>query len=221
MNGIVYKITNLINGKLYIGMTIKNLNERFKKHLQSSTAKNPKYVIHKAIKKYGIKNFKIEQIDTFDTTVAGIEKEKYYIKRYETFGSGYNMTEGGDGTWGHKLSKESIKKIQIARKNQVVAIGWHHTEETKKKISSSKIGKKFSDDIKKKLSESKKGKINLKIISDENKNLIYKLYTKDKLGLTKLCEKLKKLNFDIGHSAVRRYLVSIGIYNINSSFRKN
>ena len=66
MKGKIYKITNKINGKIYVGQTTKSLNERFQKHCWGTT-QNDKYhlnmAIKKAIKKYGKENFAIELIE--------------------------------------------------------------------------------------------------------------------------------------------------------------
>lgn len=61
MYGIIYKITNLINSKIYIGQTIKKMQIRWKEH-QSAAKRGINTYFHKAIRKYGIENFVIEQI---------------------------------------------------------------------------------------------------------------------------------------------------------------
>lgn len=94
----VYKITNLVNKKCYIGIT-SNLEYRWhchRKALNYSYLKNPLY---SAMRKYGIENFKFEVIeaDIQDTITLG-KKERFYIKKYNSHVSngGYNLTWGGE-----------------------------------------------------------------------------------------------------------------------------
>jgi group I intron endonuclease len=90
----IYKITNLINNKIYIGKA-KDIQKRFKTHEYLS--KNPKTLLHNAIKKNGIDSFKIEEIGNCVTDEEANEKEKYFINYYNSLNSGYNLTTGGDG----------------------------------------------------------------------------------------------------------------------------
>ena len=62
----IYKITNLINNKIYIGKTKKDIETRFKEHLQNAI-NDCQYNLSKAIRKYGIDNFNIEMIDTAES----------------------------------------------------------------------------------------------------------------------------------------------------------
>ena len=99
-HGIVYKIVNTINHKVYIGITTNSLYRRIQQHVQASRLKNRRYIIHKAINKYGIDNFTVDQIDLFKTELEGRNMEIEYIKSYNSFyldGHGYNMTRGGEG----------------------------------------------------------------------------------------------------------------------------
>ena len=94
--GFIYKITNKINGKSYIGKTEQTVEKRFKEHI--SDARNKAHMdrpLYRAIRKYGIENFIIETLEECDNAV---EREVFWIKHYNTFGnSGYNATIGGDG----------------------------------------------------------------------------------------------------------------------------
>lgn len=91
MKKYVYKITNKINGMMYIGETM-DFNRRIKEHCNPSNTS----LIGKAIKEFGKENFSfkiIEHCSDFS------EKEKFYIKKYDTlFPHGYNVSEGGDRT---------------------------------------------------------------------------------------------------------------------------
>ena len=97
--GIIYKYTNLVNGKVYIGQTIQELKERHSKHISVAFGKENghgyNYLIHKAFRKYGVDNFSLEVIDKVDNTLLN-EKEREYIALYNSYEKGYNMTPGGE-----------------------------------------------------------------------------------------------------------------------------
>lgn len=93
----IYKITNQINGKLYIGKTNRTIQERFKEHCRDYLKReNEKRPLYSAMKKYGIRNFSIELIEECALNEAEI-REKYWIEFYGSFKYGYNATLGGDG----------------------------------------------------------------------------------------------------------------------------
>lgn len=110
----LYKITNSINKKVYIGITIRPIKTRFQEHIRHSIRKK-KYKLHKAMFKYGHENFKIEKICLCKTIEKLSELEILFIKKYNSYKRGYNMTIGGDGVtdwWiGKKHKKSSKKKI--------------------------------------------------------------------------------------------------------------
>jgi len=92
----IYKIINNINGKLYIGKTTSSIETRWSQHKWSSINRPDSIILYKAINKYGIENFSIEKIEDCDSFSLE-EREKYWIKYYNTYEKGYNMTHGGDG----------------------------------------------------------------------------------------------------------------------------
>ena len=114
--GYIYKITNIVNKKAYIGQTKQDdVCKRWAEHKNSIKYNNGCPLLMGAFKKYGIDKFKFEVIIIcFDE--ARFELEKYYIKKYDTFGkNGYNLNEGGEpgGFFkGHHHTKESIIKIK-------------------------------------------------------------------------------------------------------------
>lgn len=91
----IYKITNKLNGKLYIGQTSRTVEERWKEH-QRDCARREFEIrpLYRAINKYGIDNFSIETIEETDNPN---EREKFWIEYYDSFKNGYNATLGGDG----------------------------------------------------------------------------------------------------------------------------
>lgn len=121
MMGYIYKVTNIINNKIYIGQTIKSVTTRWKEHCQRSL-KNSKCHFHLAIKKYGIKNFLVEELIKVNATTTSELKfkldllERSYIHFYNSYNSGYNSTIGGDnGVIGLKMSKETRQKMSEIR----------------------------------------------------------------------------------------------------------
>ena len=91
----IYKITNNINGKIYIGKTEFSVEKRFKEHCRDAFKERcEKRPLYSAINKYGIENFTVETIEETDNPE---EREKYWIEYYGSFKNGYNATMGGDG----------------------------------------------------------------------------------------------------------------------------
>ena len=90
----IYKVTNKINGKVYIGQSV-DIGRRWREHM---TAKDDIY-FHKAIQKYGVENFEWEVIEQCKKKDLD-EREIYWIEYYDSFNKGYNCTRGGDGVSG-------------------------------------------------------------------------------------------------------------------------
>lgn len=137
-NNDVYKITNKITGKVYIGITNQGAGARYRHHWYEARIGEPS-PIHRSMAKYGEENFTLEILETVDTYDELKEKEKYWIKFYDSMNreKGYNLTEGGDGTFGRLHSEETKEKIRQK------AIGRKASEETKKKLS--EVQKKYSE----------------------------------------------------------------------------
>lgn len=132
----VYKITNKVTNKIYIGITNQGSGARYRHHWYESRIGEPS-PIHRSMAKYGEDNFTLEIIDFADTYDELKEKEKYWIKQYNSTDKsiGYNLTEGGDGTFGRKHSEDTKEKIRQK------ALGRKVSEETKKKMSETRLGK--------------------------------------------------------------------------------
>jgi group I intron endonuclease len=134
VDGKIYKITNLINGKIYIGQTIMPLSRRWRAHC---SGKDHSMKIALAINKYGKENFTIEVIDTAENLDDLNKKEELYISQYDCTNDseGYNILSGG----GNRRLPDSIKeKISKANTGRVV------TEELRERLS--KISKKKWND---------------------------------------------------------------------------
>lgn len=91
----IYKIKNKVNNKEYVGLTTKSIQERFQGH-KYTAERDEGYYLHNAMRKYGIENFSIEHIDIAKDLKELKEKEIFYIRKFNTFNNGYNLTKGGD-----------------------------------------------------------------------------------------------------------------------------
>jgi group I intron endonuclease len=157
---IIYKITNILNNKIYIGKTTKTLKIRWNTHLRDSK-KNSNIYLYNAIKKYGKDNFIIEQIENCPDE-CGNDKEKYWIKYFNSSNKtiGYNITEGGDGGIKSEESKKRISEsLKIYYKNHPPPYnptkgkfgkfhqfyGKHHKLKIKQNLSKFRTGKKYED----------------------------------------------------------------------------
>lgn len=179
---MIYKITNLITGKLYIGQTVKTLNQRWSQH-KCCKRKSP---LTSSLKRYGAGNFKIEHVWTALNGKHLDELEVYFIGRFRSLWPyGYNILEGGNVSQrrGRKPWNNGKKATDRAKLNQSIAhLGqpaWNRglttSDDTKKKMSLAKVGKHISPGT-----EFKKGgvsifkgkkhsKASLKLIRDNNK----------------------------------------------------
>lgn len=101
----IYKITNEINEKVYIGQTAFGIEKRFKEHIKK--AQSLAYVhrpLYNAMNKYGIDKFHIELVEDGLTKEEANRQEKYWIAQYDSFkGDGYNATIGGDDGGTHSM----------------------------------------------------------------------------------------------------------------------
>lgn len=108
----IYKITNSINQKIYIGMTNKSIKERWEQHKKDFSKTNQeKRPLYSAMRKYGICNFTISEIEECSKTNV-CEREKYWINFYNSYNEGYNGSLGGEGNF-FIDSKLVIEEYQI------------------------------------------------------------------------------------------------------------
>lgn len=199
---IIYKTTNLINGKIYIGKDSRNIDSYYGSGI----------VLNHAIKKYGKENFKKETLDKAKNAKELNEKEIFWIKKLDACNKeiGYNRSYGGDGFSG--ITQETREKLKISR------LKWKFSNETKKKMSESskgvpkseshkkslskawkkrKIEKPFTKETLEKMSNSMMGKnIGKYIKIYEFKDINGKIFTTNE-GLVKFCKSIHKhpINF--------------------------
>ena len=127
----IYKVTNKVNGKIYIGQS-KNFRKRKRSHINEVENNKDNMIFHKALKKYGIEQFNWEILWTGEEELLD-EMEIYFIKENKSFihsteydgSNGYNMTAGGCGSKGFKHSEESKLKMcnRIQSKETKLKIG--------------------------------------------------------------------------------------------------
>lgn len=177
---IIYKATNKITEKYYIGQTVRSLKDRILSHERSWKTERNTYFSN-ALHKYGNENFKWEILEECDSKEELDEMEFHYIKQYNSKRpNGYNLTDGGDkGTFGWVPTEETRENISLSQKGKKIS------EETREKIRKSLMenhpmkGKSRDDikgdnnpakrpEIREKISKAKTGHI----VSSETKNKI-------------------------------------------------
>ena len=149
---IIYKATNKINGKCYIGQTRHSLEHRKTIHLRCAK-KGVETHFYQAIRKYGEENFEWEIICSANDKKRLNELETFYIQKYDSIKHGYNMVDGGDN---NVMDIESVK----TKHDEIM-----RSAEVRKKISDTmknKIanGEFFTTEHRRRLSESAKGNHN-------------------------------------------------------------
>jgi len=161
---IIYRVTNKINGKCYIGQTIKTLNRRKTGHY-SSMRYGSELIFHKALRKYNKDVFEWGVIEECSNRQELDLREIYHIKGYNSFKNGYNACPGGKSH--SKITREKISKGNTGKR-------WKFTPEQLKRLSDAhkgikpskecirkrtiaNTGKKRTEETKRKMSKSAKG----------------------------------------------------------------
>lgn len=149
MYGIIYLITNKINGKQYVGQTTKKeIHQRWNKTVAFFT-KN-RQPISAAIEKYGIENFFFDKIDFANCHDELNWKERYFIQKLSTLApSGYNLHIGGNSSPCHSDTKRKISEV---KKGKVII-----SETQRKQLSIALKGRKQPLETKQKISDALKG----------------------------------------------------------------
>jgi group I intron endonuclease len=139
----IYKITNLVNQKIYIGKTnYEHIQDRWYEHLKDfCKPTEEKRPLYKAMQKYGVKNFVIELIETVETDEIACEREKFWIEYYRSYVgfpdcNGYNATLGGDGkSYISEQEKQEICQYYLSiGQVKKTAQYFSHSEDTISKI---------------------------------------------------------------------------------------
>lgn len=161
MIGYIYKTTNLINNKIYIG---KHISEK-----ASKTYKGSGKILKQAFKKYGKENFLCEVIATASTEDELNTLEACWIEQYNSRDPkiGYNIVAGGLGTSGYRHTEEAKQKMSKAKTGRKLTEDWKRhvseaqqgrfvSEETREKLRQANLGRKHTDETKEKLREAHK-----------------------------------------------------------------
>lgn len=142
----IYLIVNKVNGKTYVGQRKSSKEYYEDKYMGSGT------YLANAKQKYGIENFEKFLIQYCYSKEETDKAEKFWIAEYRSRGKAeYNIADGGYGSTGFHHTEETKRKISEVHK------GRHHSEETKRKLSDANKGRHRSEETKRKLSEVHKG----------------------------------------------------------------
>ena len=176
----IYKITNKLNEKCYIGQS-KHIETRWKEHRYGQGYTKRRTTLYSAFNKYGIENFEFEVLEECEESELD-NLEKYYIKKFNSFESGYNMNNGG-------------KRVHV-----------EHTKEWHRKIGEKHKGKIVSDEVRKKISNSLKGHT----LSEHTKELLRISSTgrvKSENEIQKISDKVSKpiIQFDLSGNFIKSY----------------
>lgn len=144
---MIYKIENKINNKIYIGIT-NNFKRRINSHFNDKSG----YLLKRAITKYGKENFTVSLLEKVSSQEDAFSKEKNYIKKYNSKKpNGYNLTNGGEGTFGRKMSEKQKEGLRIFHTGRKLS------KETIEKIRAKHLGTSRSSETKAKMSDAAKG----------------------------------------------------------------
>ena len=158
MSYCVYMHTNKENGKVYIGQTSQSINQRWR----NGKGYTNNIAFYRAIQKYGWDNFDHKIIAN---NLTKEEADKFEIDMISFYDSnnpdkGYNLTIGGGGTNGYRLTEEQRNKISELQKGRILTDEWKlHIGESLKGEKSPWYGKAFSEEHRQNLSESHKGQV--------------------------------------------------------------
>lgn len=151
----IYKITNKINGKVYIGKTMKSIQERWTEHCHDFTRERcEKRPLYAAMNKYGVENFIVEQVEECTDDIIN-DRERFWIEYYGSFKHGYNATLGGDGKAYIDYDLVIANYQQLQNIEKVAQLMHIHRDSITKILHARKIPIKSSQEI----SKEKNGKI--------------------------------------------------------------
>ena len=209
----IYKITNKVNGKSYVGQTVNEVKERWKAHCRPSSCKDGSQISF-AIQKYGKDNFTFEVIDTALAMDELNTKEITWIQSLNTLSPyGYNLSSGGLNARKHQTTKDKIssslkgKPISDAHRKAMS----EGRSALPSEVKSANIRKAHTPEVRARISEKLKGKVTSDV-------------TKKKLAISNLTLREPKSNTGIKNiyfdekSERYRVRINLGDTKINKSF---
>ena len=143
--GVIYKWTNTLNNKSYIGQTVRP-KKRYERHLYDAFVEKFDNHFYRALRKYGADVFTYEILEVVPVEDLN-KREIYWIDHFDSYKNGYNETTGGKGMCGYKWSEEQklAHKIRMTEINRKLFLGKPsankgkhfrpRTEEEKAKVS--------------------------------------------------------------------------------------
>lgn len=150
---LIYKITNIVNRKPYIGQTKFSVESRWKSH-KKDARRGVNSHFYKALRKYGPENFKIEILASAPNKEQLDYLEQLFIVLFDSIENGYNSTFGGDGVPG--MSQETRDRMSRLKK------GVKHTPEALQKIKDfqkTRRGTHLSEETKTKIGDANRGRL--------------------------------------------------------------
>ena len=111
----VYKITNIQNQKVYIGQTIRPIEQRFKRHINDALNNILDTHLARAIRKYGKDSFTIHIIDSATSQDELNQKEQYWIRYYDSVNTGYNETDAISKCGGNTCQSKTEEEMKVIR----------------------------------------------------------------------------------------------------------
>ena len=119
----IYKITNTVNGKVYIGQSIRPIEKRFQRHINDAVNNVLDTHFARAIRTYGEDNFKLELVETCNTQEELNLREQYWIRYYDSIHNGYNETDAiykrGGNTYFSKSENEMAEILDKIRQSKI------------------------------------------------------------------------------------------------------
>ncbi len=142
---LIYRVTNTVNGKVYIGKTVTTLGRRWTYHKYQAKVGGGCPHFGAAIRKYGPQGFMVEPLHTADTAedLSRLEIQEIATHHSNDPSQGYNLTAGGEGLVGFHHSEKT--KAVMRRKHRGVnhpMFGRHHTAEARQAISEHTMGER-------------------------------------------------------------------------------
>ena len=189
MNTGIYKITNVQNGKIYLGQS-KNIRHRFLQHLSAlKLNKHDNTHLQNAFNKYGVSSFMFEVLlNCEESDLRSHEKDLIYLAESYKPHIGYNKTMGGDGC---QMTQEVRDKISKAHKGRKHTEAFRRMRSVSAKGNKNSVGRKVSEETREKQSAAKRGK------PSQNKGKKASEATREKQRISQRLRHKRRLEGDI------------------------